>query len=108
MDRLIDVSMGNACVVRKTLAAMGLIDVLVVSANVGMAILVAILVSIVSLENVCVGLNQVAKANAQGLIAMLRLVSVSARKMLILAQTELSVIKKNAAIKVRLDRSLVR
>ena len=70
VERLIDVSMGNACVATKTLAAIRLIDVLMVSANVGMAILVVILVNIVSLGNACAGLHQVVKANQLANIAM--------------------------------------
>ena len=65
-----------------------------------MTIHVVILVSIASLENACVELNQVAKEKEQDLIAMLWAVHVNALERLILVRTESIVTTENAAVKV--------
>ena len=94
--------MRNARVVGKKIwyVVERLIDVYMVLANVAMIIHVVILVSIASLENACVELNQVAKEKEQDLIAMLRVVHVNARELLIPVRTELIVITENVAVKV--------
>ena len=94
--------MRNALVVAKKIwyVVERLIDVYMVFANVAMTIHVLIQVSIASLENACVELNQVAKEKEQDLIAMLWVVHVNARELLIPVRPELIVITENAAVKV--------